>query len=167
MTALSRLEENIPALRRYAWALSRDGSDVDDLVQDCLLRAIERIHIVRTEEELRPWLFTIMHNLYVNKWRRSRVRGHVMTDDPEADVAVPASQPASTEMREVLRGLRGIPDEQRIVLLLVTVEGFRYDEVAKMLGIPIGTVMSRLSRARDRLHDFVEGRERPALRRVQ
>jgi RNA polymerase sigma-70 factor, ECF subfamily len=167
MSLLQKLEETIPALRRYAWALLRNESDADDLVQDCVLRAIDRIDTFRTDGELRPWLFTIMHNLYVSRWRRNRRRAQVMADNAEADLAVSPSQPASIEVRDVLRGLETLPDDQRQVLLLIAVEGFQYDEVARMLDVPTGTVMSRLSRARDRLRDFIEGRERPALRRVK
>ena len=167
MSLLQKLEETIPTLRRYAWALLRNESDADDLVQDSVLRAIDRIDSFRTDAELRPWLFTIMHNLYVNRWRRNRRHAQVMADDAEADLAVSPSQPASMEVRDVLRGLDTLPDDQRQVLLLVAVEGFHYDEVARVLGVPTGTVMSRLSRARDRLRNFIEGRERPALRRVK
>jgi RNA polymerase sigma-70 factor (ECF subfamily) len=167
MSLLQKLEETIPALRRYAWAMLRNESDADDLVQDCLLRAIDRIDTFRTDGELRPWLFTIMHNLYVSRWRRNRRHAQVIADDAEADLAVSPSQPASMEVRDVLRGLDTLPDDQRQVLLLAAVEGFHYDEVARMLGVPTRTVMSRLSRARDRLRDFIEGRERPALRRVK
>jgi RNA polymerase sigma-70 factor, ECF subfamily len=164
---LQKLEETIPALRRYAWALLRNESDADDLVQDCALRAIDRIHTFRTDRELRPWLFTIMHNLYVSSWRRKRRQAEVVTDDAEADLAVSPSQTANMEVRDVLRGLDALPEDLRQILLLIAVEGFQYDEVARMLDIPIGTVMSRLSRGRDRLRDFIEGRERPALRRVK
>ena len=167
MSLLQKLEETVPALRRYAWAMLRNESDADDLVQDCILRALDRIDTFRTDGELRPWLFTIMHNLYVSRWRRNRRHAQVMADDAEMDLAVSPSQPASMEVRDVLRGLDRLPDDQRQVLLLVAVEGFHYDEVARMLGVPTGTIMSRLSRARDRLRDFIEGRERPALRRVK
>jgi len=167
MSMLSKLEENIPSLRRYAWSLMRQSSDADDLVQDCLVRALDRIETVRAEGDLRPWLFAIMHNLYVSRWRRMKHRPEVAASDVEAELAMPPSQPASTEMRLALRGLAQLPEDQRRVILLVAVEGFQYDEVARMLGIPIGTVMSRLSRARDKLRELVEGRERPQLRRVK
>ena len=167
MSMLSKLEENIPSLRRYAWSLLRQSSDADDLVQDCLVRALDRIETVRAEGDLRPWLFAIMHNLYVSRWRRMKQRPEVAAGDVEAELAMSPSQPASTEMRLALRGLAQLPEDQRRVILLVAVEGFQYDEVARMLGIPIGTVMSRLSRARDKLRELVEGRERPQLRRVK
>jgi RNA polymerase sigma-70 factor (ECF subfamily) len=166
MTALAGLGEHVPALRRYAWTLSRSAAEADDLVQDCLVRAVERIRAVRTDEGLRPWLFTIMHNLYVSQWRRKQVRARVIADATEADGTVAASQPATSEMRAVLRSLAELPKEQRSVLVLIAVEGFQYAEVAKMLDIPIGTVMSRLSRARHTLRELVEGKEQPMLRRV-
>jgi len=167
MSALATLEENIPSLRRYAWSLVRNASDADDLVQDCLLRALNRLDTVREERQLRPWLFTIMHNLYVNRWRRAKIRAEVSAEDTVAEISMPAPQPASIEMRDVLRGLRELPADQRQVILLIAVEGFEYAEVAAMLGVPVGTVMSRLSRARDRLRDFAEGRPQPVLRRVK
>ena len=108
-----------------------------------------------------------MHNLYVNRWRRTKARAEVSAEDGEADVSVPPAQQASSEMRDIMRGLEALPPDQRQVILLVAVEGFEYAEVAAMLGVPIGTVMSRLSRARDRLRDFVEGRPQPVLRRVK
>lgn len=164
---LSKLEETIPSLRRYAWTLVRQSSDADDLVQDCLVRALDRIETVRSEADLRPWLFAIMHNLHVSRWRRLRHRPEVAAEDAEAELAVPPSQPAHTEVRLALRGLAQLPEDQRQVIVLVAVEGLQYGEVARTLGIPIGTVMSRLSRARDRLRELVEGRERPLLRRVK
>jgi RNA polymerase sigma-70 factor, ECF subfamily len=167
MTTLSKLDEYIPALRLYAWAMLRNSGEADDLARDCLLRAVERIHAVRTDDELRRWLFTIMHNLCVNRWRRRPVRARVIAEDSRADHAVAASQPATAEMRAVLRSLAELPGDQRSVLVLVAVERFQYDEVAKMLDIPMGTVRSRLSHARDRSREVVEGMERPMLRRVK
>jgi RNA polymerase sigma-70 factor (ECF subfamily) len=162
-----KLEENIPALRRYAWALLRNQSDADDLVQDCLVRALDRIDERTSANEMRPWLFSIMHNLCVSRWRRLRFRSSIVVSDTQADVSVPASQQATSELREALDLLDQLPDEQRQVLLLVAVEGLEYADVAKILKIPVGTVMSRLSRARDKLRDTMEGRQRPALRRVK
>ena len=164
---ISSIEENIPSLRRYAWSLLRDKSDADDLVQDCLVRALGHVDALRPDSDLRAWLFTIMHNIFAGRWRRMRNQARLMTEQVEADTAIPAPQQASAEMRDVLRGLDTLPEEQREVILLIAVEGFQYDEVASMLGIPIGTVMSRLSRARDRLSQFAQGQERPRLRRVK
>jgi RNA polymerase sigma-70 factor (ECF subfamily) len=167
MSALATLEENIPSLRRYAWSLLRNAADADDLVQDCLVRALDKLGGLRSEGQLRPWLFAIMHNLYVNRWRRTKARAESTSEDAGADVPVPPAQQASSEMRDIMRGLETLAPDQRQVILLVAVEGFEYAEVAAMLGVPIGTVMSRLSRARDRLRDFVEGRPQPVLRRVK
>lgn len=167
MAAVSKLEENIPSLRRYARSLARNAADADDLVQDCLVRALDRMDTLRTEADLRPWLFTIMHNIFANRWRRMINSARLLSDRGEADVAVAPSQEAKVQFQEVLRGLDTLPEEQREVLLLVAVEGFQYHEVAKMLNVPMGTVMSRLSRGRDRLGHFMQGRERPMLRRVK
>ena len=167
MAAVSKLEESIPSLRRYAWSLLRNAADADDLVQDCLVRALDRMETLRSEGDLRPWLFTIMHNVFANRWRRMTKSARFLSDRGEADVAVAPSQEDKVQFQDVLRGLDTLPEEQREVLLLVAVEGFQYDEVAKMLDVPIGTVMSRLSRGRDRLGQFMQGRERPMLRRVK
>jgi RNA polymerase sigma-70 factor (ECF subfamily) len=163
----SGIEENIPSLRRYAWSLLRNKSDADDLVQDCLVRALDSMDSLRRDSDLRAWLFTIMHNIFASRWRRMRNRARLLAEHTETEAIIAAPQQASAEMRDVLRGLDTLPDEQREVILLVAVEGFHYDEVASMLGIPIGTVMSRLSRARDRLSQFVQGQDRPMLRRVK
>lgn len=167
MTAVSKIEENIPSLRRYAWSLLRNSADADDLVQDCLVRALDSVGKLRTESDLRPWLFTIMHNLFASRWRRMTNRARLIRDQGEPDVSVAPNQEANMQIQDVLRGLDTLPEEQREIILLVTVEGFQYDEVAKMLDIPIGTVMSRLGRGRDRLAQFVKGQERPLLRRVK
>lgn len=167
MRNLSGIEQHIPALRRYAFALLRGRDDADDLVQASLLRAIDRILSRRDNGDLRAWLFSIMHNLFVNQWHNQRVRDAVMVHDPAADVAVPPSQHDALELKEVFRQLDRLNDDQRAVLLLVAVEGFDYEAVAGILNIPIGTVMSRLSRARDKLRDVRDNRQPPALRSVK
>lgn len=164
---ISGLQENIPSLRRYAWSLLRNKSDADDLVQDCLVRALDNMDSLRAGSDMRPWLFAIMHNIFASRWRRIRNRARLLAEQAEPEAIIAAPQQASAEMRDVLRGLDTLPEEQREIILLVAVEGFQYEEVASMLGIPIGTVMSRLSRARDRLSQFVQGQERPKLRRVK
>jgi RNA polymerase sigma-70 factor, ECF subfamily len=154
-------------LRRYAWSLLRNSSDVDDLVQECLVRALAKGDARVSDGDVRPWLFKIMHNLFISRWRRMNVRVEEPLDEAAAELAMPASQPASAEMQDALRGLSTLPKDQQHVLLLVAVEGLEYAEVADVLGVPIGTVMSRLSRARDHLRDFMEGRERPKLWRAK
>jgi RNA polymerase sigma-70 factor (ECF subfamily) len=184
MTVLGDIEAAVPALRRYAWSLMRHGPDADDLVQDCLAQALGRLSTRTGEGDVRPWLFTIMHNLFVSRWRRARrwqalfQRREEDADDPGR----PASQEWSLVTRELVDGVDRLPIEQRQVLLLVAVEGFEYREAAGILGIPVGTVMSRLSRARDALRRHVDGVassdsacvgvsvrdvSRPALRRVK
>jgi RNA polymerase sigma-70 factor (ECF subfamily) len=167
MSGLTKLEENIPALRRYAWSLLRNQSDADDLVQDCLVKALDHMDEQTSDSSMRPWLFSIMHNLCVSRWRRLRFRSSIVVSDTEADASVPASQQVNAELHAALNSLDQLPEEQRQVLLLVAVEGLEYADVAKILKIPVGTVMSRLSRARDKLRDTLEGRQRPALRRVK
>jgi RNA polymerase sigma-70 factor (ECF subfamily) len=168
LAELTTLEAAVPALRRYALALLRNRDDADDLVQDCLLRALDRIETRMGDGDIRPWLFTIMHNLFVNRWRRHARRSAWLVEGDAAEASVPAPQTAELEMKDVLRGLATLPEDQRQVIILVTVEGFSYAEVAKIVGVPIGTVMSRLSRGRDRLNAFMDGQQqRPLLRRVK
>ncbi|MFG1421306.1 sigma-70 family RNA polymerase sigma factor [Roseixanthobacter liquoris] len=176
MTAeMTRLiEPLIPALRRYARALLRDRAAADDLVQDCLERVIGRWHQRRAEGETRAWIFAILHNLAMTRLRRAASRPQAVPLEltSEADLAGRASQEDALRCRDVLSALSRLPDEQRMVLLLVAVEDLSYAETAKVLDLPIGTVMSRLSRARERLHLAIseevrpEG-ERPHLRRVK
>ena len=150
-----RIVELIPRLRRYARALAGDRARADDLVQDTLERAWKKFHLWRPGSDLRAWLFTVMHNVHVNQVRASR--DHATLDDEGADMSVAAVQGASLEIRDLERSLALLPDEQREVLLLVALEDMSYAEVAGALGIPIGTVMSRLSRAREKLRGMMGG----------
>jgi len=155
---LLQVEPLIPALRRYARALLRNPTAADDLVQDCLERAVSRWR-QRREGNTRSWLFTILHNLAVNQFRQTAARGrHVTIDESnEDDFGQDAVQEQTLMYRDVLDKLEKLPDDQRAVLLLVAVEDLSYAEAAKVLNIPIGTVMSRLSRARERLQQEIEG----------
>ncbi|MCE4226591.1 sigma-70 family RNA polymerase sigma factor [Methylobacterium sp. C25] len=163
----------IPALRRYAVSLLRDRSDADDLVQDTLELAITRWHQRRDDGSVRSWLFAIVHNLAISRLRQRRRRGgsHLPIDDAqEAVLAMPPRQEAGLQHRDLVRAIDALPEDQRSVLLLVTVEGLSYAETAEVLGIPTGTVMSRLSRARDRMIQLMDGEaaaQRPALRRLK
>ncbi len=161
--------EHIPRLRRYARALLRgDTLAADDLVQDCLERALSRLHRWRQGSDLRAWLFTIMHNLYVNQVRRaSNGPQFVVLPDDEIGPIDPGTAERSTELRELHHAVAALSPDQREILLLVSLEGLRYHEVATILGIPEGTVMSRLSRARKQLRATL-GEDRPqGLRRVK
>jgi RNA polymerase sigma-70 factor (ECF subfamily) len=164
MSIIAEIEESVPALRRYAWSLLRHAQDADDLVQDCLVRALDRLPAQPGIIAVRPWLFTILHNLSVSRWRSLRRRAAARFT-PEDQVA--PAQDWNLATRDLMQGLDALGEEQRQVLLLVTVEGFEYRQVAAILGLPIGTVMSRLSRARDALRAHMEGRERQPLRRVK
>ena len=150
-----RIVELIPRLRRYARALVGDRARADDLVQDTLERAWNKFHLWRPGSDLRAWLFTVMHNVHVNQVRASR--DHATLDDEGEEMAVAPVQGASLEIRDLERALALIPAEQREVLLLVALEDMSYAEVASALGIPIGTVMSRLSRAREKLRGMMHG----------
>ena len=157
---LVQVEPLIPALRRYARALVRDRTAADDLVQDCLERAVSHWHR-RRDGSVRAWLFTILHNLAVSQFRQAATRGrHMPIDDAgERELVSAAAQEQRLVYQDVLNKLARLPEEQRAVLLLVAVEDFSYADAAKMLNVPVGTVMSRLSRARERLQQEMEGVE--------
>jgi len=155
MDEAERLVELIPRLRRYARALVGDRASADDLVQDTLERAWAKLHLYRRGTDLRAWLFTVMHNVHVNKVRATRATDTLEDEMPE--LAQRASQGDALMVRDLDRSISRLPAEQRSVLLLVTLEDMSYDEVARTLGIPIGTVMSRLSRARDKLRAMMLG----------
>lgn len=158
MTEFARLlETEIPRLRRYARALTRDAARADDLVQSCLVRAIAKQHLWQAGTDLRAWLFTILHNQHVNDVRRAVREGAAVPVEEVASVlTVDSNAGASLQLRDLERAIARLPDEQRQVILLVGLEGMRYEEVATILGIPIGTVRSRLSRGRETLRVLME-----------
>src|ERR1700742_2259908 len=128
------IEQEIPRLRRYARALTRDPSAADDLVQDCLARALAKSHLWQEGTDLRAWLFTILHNQYVNHVRRSvREGSSVALSEAEINLTTAPSQGKKLELRDMERALGMIPEEQRTVILLVGLEGMRYEEVAEIL----------------------------------
>ena len=156
------LVPQIPSLRRYARALTGNSWTADDLVQDTLERACSKWRLWLVGSNLRAWLFSVMHNLFVNQLRLSPERGHVLLvdiDDVANDLQAPASDTGQT--LDLQRCLLRLPAEQREVLLLVSLEDLSYAEVAKVTGVPIGTVMSRLSRARVRLQALMDAPARP------
>ena len=164
MNEAERLVELIPRLRRYARALVGDRASADDLVQDTLERAWAKLHLYRRGTDLRAWLFTVMHNVHVNKVRATRVTDTLEDDLPE--LAQRASQGDTLLLRDLDRAIARLPAEQRAVLLLVTLEEMSYEEVARAVGIPIGTVMSRLSRAREKLRMMMLGQGAAAKLKV-
>ena len=146
------IEGEIPRLRRYARALTRDIITADDLVQECLTRAMGRLHLWQQGTDLRAWLFTILHNQYVNHVRRiAREGAAVGLSEREPLLARAPQQGQRLELRDLERAIAKLPDTQRSVILLVGLEGMRYDEVAAALGVPVGTIRSRLSRGREAL----------------
>lgn len=161
-----RLQSVIPALRRYARVLTRDLHQADDLVQDCLERALTRMDQVRDQADLRPWLFTIAYRLNVSRWRRLR-RLVPMAETSFPEPLQDAGQIPHLEWQDMTQAFGRLSDDHRQVLLLVGVEGLDYKAVSEILGVPVGTVMSRLSRARSALHDLAGHEKRPILRRVK
>ena len=155
MSEADSIVELIPRLRRYARALAGDRSAADDLVQDTLERAWSKFHLYRRGTDLRAWLFTVMHNVYVNQLRSAKT-GAVL-DEEMPELARPARETDGLVLRDLDAAIRRLPPEQREVLLLVALEEMSYDGAAQALGIPIGTVMSRLARAREKLRAMLAG----------
>ena len=157
-----QVEAAVPALRRYARGLTRDADAADDLVQNALVRALRSEHLFR-EGDVRRWLYTIVANLNRNRLRSLARRPAILPID-EGNVSIAAD--AETGGRDIARALASLSDNQRSALLLVVLEGLSYREVADVQGVAIGTVMSRLARAREQIRAYLDG-ERPALRRVK
>ena len=153
------IEPLIPSLRRFARSVLRDRSLADDLVQDCLEHAVGRWRQRRSDGDVRAWVFAILHNLILNHLRKTRRRGRdvAIEDVDEAQFGRAPTQEDALRHRDLLQALDELPEEQRSVLLLVSVEDLSYAETAKALDIPVGTVMSRLNRAREKVFRAVEG----------
>jgi RNA polymerase sigma-70 factor (ECF subfamily) len=142
---------HIPHLRRYARALTGNLTSAEDLVQDTLERAWTRMALWRPGSNIRAWLFAIMHNLYVNQIKAAARGRHWKNNPTQGEVSVSSEQDNVLELRDLTKALQRLPEEQREVVLLIGLEQLSYDEAAKVLQIPIGTVMSRLSRGREQL----------------
>jgi RNA polymerase sigma-70 factor (ECF subfamily) len=154
-----QLEALIPRLRRYARALTRDVSRADDVVQSCLTRALAKQHLWQPGSDLRAWLFTILHNQYVNEVRSSvRDSINVAVEEMAPMLTVQSHAIAALQLRDLEAAIARLPHEQRQVILLVVLEGMAYKQVAAVLQVPVGTVRSRLSRARVQLRLEVEGK---------
>ena len=160
-----RLIACIPRLRRYARALLGDRTGADDLVQDTMERGWKKLSTWQRGSDMRAWLFGIMHNLHVDQVRKPSLP----TEELDEDTPLPVSHQSLSdglEMRDLDTALRSLPPEQREILLLVALEEMSYEEVAATLGLPLGTVMSRLSRARQKLRAQMEGRAVVSLLKV-
>ena len=159
--------DQIPALRRYARALTGERHAADELVQDCLERAWSRFYLWEPGTDVRAWLFTIMHNLYANAVRKAkRTPAHVSLAEQDHMSSMQSNAEAGIEVANLVEALAYLPDTQREVLLLVSLEGLTYEEVSRVLGIPVGTVMSRLSRAREHLRQIMSGASRKGVQRA-
>ncbi len=165
MKCLSELREQIeaaiPALRRYARALTRDAETADDLVQDTLVRALRSEHLF-LGGDTRAWLYTILTNLNRNRLR-TLSRRPILSPIKDTDAITGVTESGG---RDISRALAELAEDQRSALLLVVLEGLTYREVAQVQGVPIGTVMSRLARARAQIKTYLDG-ERPVLRRIK
>lgn len=147
----------LPTLKKYALRLTKCAHLAEDLVQDCLARALSRRHLFHSDANIRPWLFTVMHNLHVSNCRQSIVRtGYVKTQMAISSEGREAAQEHVTDLGKVQRAIKMLPREQRDVVILVALEELSYQEAAVALGIPIGTVMSRLARGRDKMRKLLK-----------
>jgi len=165
---LDEVEASIPALRRYARALTRNADHADDLVQDCIERAIRKQTLWKPTGPLKAWLFRILLNLYRNELRLHRRRGeHVPVETLLVEPSVAPAQPGRIALNEMSRAIDTLNGEQREALLLVVLEGLSYSEAADALEIPLGTLMSRLGRARAALRKLTGSGEEPRLRTVK
>lgn len=156
---------HLPSLRRYAYALTGSQQNAEDLVQDCLARAWEKLHLWQIGSNLRTWLFTIMHNLYINQCKKKKPTVSIEDIDEIADNYSSPEQQIYVE--DLQKALHQLPFDQKEVLLMVALEGMQYSEVAKILNVPIGTVMSRLHRARERLRLWLEKEQFLGLRSIK
>jgi len=170
---MTDLASYIPRLRRYARALTGNREFADDLVQDTLERALRKWVLWRAGSKIDSWLFSIMHNLFVNQVRSAPARQlSVSLDDLEFEPAGQGSAEGVLQLRDLLSSLNKLSHDQREILLLVGLEDMSYQEVARILELPLGTVMSRLSRAREQLRSLLDGSpkadaETPALRLIR
>jgi RNA polymerase sigma-70 factor, ECF subfamily len=164
-----QLTGELPYLRRFARALCGDASLADDLVQDCVERALSRSALYDPARPLRAWLFAILRNIFISGLRKSsRLQVVKNVDDlHDGEDAVRAEQETNISLKLITQALDQLPDQQREILVLVSLEEMSYREAAEIVGVPIGTVMSRLSRARNQMQQLLEDRGTTVLRRVK
>lgn len=157
-TVQEQLIALLPRLRRFAFSLTGSRYDADDLVQSACERALKNLHQWQPNTRLDSWMFRITKNIWIDTWRSRKAQGRSV-DLEEADYAVDNYGDTNDEARDTLRrvtlAMQNLPDEQRLALTLVSVEGLSYKEAAEVLDIPVGTVMSRLAHARRKLHEFI------------
>lgn len=151
--------QHIPALRRYARGLLRESDAADDLVHDAVVQAIEKNHLWKRGTNLKAWLFTVLHNLFINQYRRKAVRPpQLPLEDHDYHLSNDGNQTDHMALRQLEDALHGLPYEQREVIVLVSIQGLTYEEAAEIVGIPLGTVRSRLSRGREALRHALDGK---------
>ena len=148
-------EPHLSSLNRYAQSLTRDWSRADDLVQDTVVRALMKAHLFRHDTNLRGWLVTIMHNQHINAARRFFCDPMMVPEEALDTIGCDETQTTPIELHEIRRGVERLPSTQRQALLLHCVQGLKYEEVAAKLGLPLGTVQSRISRARASLRVMI------------
>lgn len=162
-----RLIAEIPALRRYGRVLCRDGEAAEDLLQTCVERALRHRHMWRRSGNFRSWLFRIMHNVHANSVRYDSRRPQTVPLAEDHIGAMEAMQEMRAEISEAFRAFGHLTDSQRELMVLIVVEGFSYREAARVLSLPVGTVMSRMSRARERLLEAMHEQSRYRIRQVK
>jgi RNA polymerase sigma-70 factor, ECF subfamily len=152
MDMTKAVEAEIPCLQRYAHKLMRNHAAAEELVQECVVRGLSKQHLWREDTNLRAWLCTILHNQYVNEIRRVVREGTIVElCDADEELALPPAQDKVLELRDVRRALATLTDGQRDAVILIGLDGWSYERVAKAAGVPVGTIRSRLSRGRDRI----------------
>jgi RNA polymerase sigma factor (sigma-70 family) len=154
--------DHVRSLRRYALVLTRDSDEAEDLVQEALTKALAGAGLFSPERDLRVWLFSILHNAHVSRLRRKRTASNAQPYLARED-SHPPSQMAHLELREVLDCLARLPDDQRRAVALVGLESMSYAQAAKVLGVPMGTLMSRLARGREALRRMTDPASEPSV----
>ena len=165
----SKLVAEVPHLRRFARGLCGDASLADDLVQDCLERGLKKQHLYDPNRPLRAWLYAILRNIHVSQWRRTSQFG-IMADVNDLGAQEPSVAPQQEQnlsITLITQALDKLPPQQREVLVMISLEELSYKDAADIIGVPIGTIMSRLSRARNALHQLLEERGTTVLRMVK